>query len=79
MGVVWNDYFGKIAFSAVGEEVLQGTVVAPWGDGGFGWDALFQPNGSDRTLGECTRVEKNAVSIRAQEFEKLCAHILRSS
>lgn len=50
------------------EGSMRGTIVAPRGNGGFGWDTLFQPEGSDRTLGEFTFEEKNAVSIRAMAF-----------
>ena len=56
------------------EGTMHGTIVAPRGTGGFGWDTLFQPEGSTRTLGEYTFDEKNAVSIRARAFEGLRAY-----
>lgn len=52
------------------EEGMKGSIVTPRGDGGFGWDRLFQPEGTDRTLGELTVDEKNAISSRARAFSK---------
>ena len=36
------------------------------GDGGFGYDALFQPDGHARTFAELSRDEKNAISHRGR-------------
>jgi len=41
------------------------------GEGGFGWDALFIPDGHDRTYGEMAAGEKNAISHRRRAFEAL--------
>lgn len=44
------------------------------GDGGFGYDPVFIPDGqtaSERTVGEFTAAEKQAVSHRARAFEAL--------
>lgn len=46
------------------EGVIQGTIVAPRGEFGFGWDAIFQPNGHSKTFAEMRKEEKNAVSMR---------------
>lgn len=43
------------------------------GAGGFGYDPLFVPEGSDRTLAELAPAEKNAVSHRARAWQKLAA------
>jgi inosine triphosphate pyrophosphatase len=53
------------------EGVMRGRVVAPRGENGFGWDRLFLPEGSERTIGELSMEEKNEISIRAQAFGKL--------
>lgn len=46
---------------------LAGTLVRePRGDGGFGYDPVLRPHGSDRTLGEIGAAEKNAISHRGQ-------------
>lgn len=56
------------------EGVLQGQVVWPMrGDNGHGYDPIFQPDGSAVTFAEMTDAEKNAISHRAQAFEKLIA------
>lgn len=59
------------------ESTLHGTIVAPRGAGGFGWDVIFQPDASDRTLGELTLEEKNAISVRAQAFGLLAKACLQ--
>ena len=41
------------------------------GTGGFGYDPLFFPEGSERTLAEYTEDEKNAISHRANALESL--------
>lgn len=47
----------------VGEGILEGTIVEPRGDNGFGFDPIFElPNG--KTLAELSSEEKNTVSAR---------------
>lgn len=36
---------------------------------GFGWDAIFIPNGSDKTFGQMSLEEKNLFSMRKKAFE----------
>lgn len=57
------------------EGVLEGTIVdAPRGDGGFGYDPVFEPDDTPgRTLGELDAGEKNAVSHRARALVALAA------
>lgn len=58
---------------------IEGTVAyPPRGTSGFGYDPIFQPEGSDRTFGEMTSDEKHgwkpgddfALSHRARAFKK---------
>ncbi|PRX05673.1 UNVERIFIED_ORG: XTP/dITP diphosphohydrolase [Actinomadura viridilutea] len=53
---------------------LRGRIVdAPRGDGGFGYDPIFQPEGESRTTAELTAEEKNAISHRGRAFRALAA------
>ena len=45
------------------------------GAGGFGYDALFVPEGETRTFAELTQEEKNAVSHRGRALRKLAAYL----
>jgi non-canonical purine NTP pyrophosphatase (RdgB/HAM1 family) len=46
------------------EGSLTGTLVPPRGSNGFGWDSIFQPDGSDKTFAEMTSAEKGQWSMR---------------
>ncbi len=48
------------------EGVVPGTLVAPRGEGGFGYDPLFEYDG--QTFAELSTDEKNAVSHRGRAF-----------
>ena len=51
---------------ALFEGTLEGKIVrAERGEGGFGYDSLFQPDGLEKTLAELSPNEKNAISHRA--------------
>jgi non-canonical purine NTP pyrophosphatase (RdgB/HAM1 family) len=57
-------------------EVVEGRVrgriaEAPRGEHGFGWDAIFIPDGESRTFGEMTAAEKDARSHRRRAWELL--------
>ncbi|MGB6002805.1 MAG: non-canonical purine NTP pyrophosphatase, partial [Thermoanaerobaculia bacterium] len=43
-------------------------VAAPRGDGGFGWDPVFLPNGESRTYGEMSPADKDRLSHRARAW-----------
>lgn len=51
--------------------VTTGTIVAPMVDSDFGRDALFQPDGYDKTFAHMTKEEKNAVSHRGKAMRML--------
>jgi XTP/dITP diphosphohydrolase len=51
---------------------MDGRIIeAPRGDGGFGYDPIFVPDGDDRTSAELTAVEKDAISHRGKAFRAL--------
>lgn len=43
-----------------------GKIVKPMPGGGFGWDSIFVPDGSDRPFSMMTTEEKNALSHRGK-------------
>lgn len=45
------------------------------GEGGFGYDPVFLPDGFDRTTAELTAAEKNSISHRGRAFEALAADL----
>lgn len=59
------------------EGMTTGTIAGePRGDGGFGYDPVFVPDGGDgRTFAEMSPDEKNAVSHRGRAFRALAAQL----
>jgi XTP/dITP diphosphohydrolase len=54
------------------EGVCEGTITTePRGDGGFGYDPLFQPNGYDQTFAEMPPDAKNEISHRRRALDAL--------
>jgi XTP/dITP diphosphohydrolase len=50
----------------------RGTILRePHGDGGFGYDPVFLPEGSERTAAQLAPEEKNAISHRARALALL--------
>jgi XTP/dITP diphosphohydrolase len=59
-----------------GSHVVEGAVegqlsLHPRGNAGFGWDAIFVPQGEGRTFAEMTPSEKDARSHRRRAWELL--------
>lgn len=53
------------------EGVIHGTITdTPRGDGGFGYDPIFIPNGYDKTFAELPAEIKNKISHRAIAMNK---------
>ena len=70
LAVAWPN--GGPAVVVQGE--VHGTLTfPPRGDRGFGYDPIFIPTGFDQTFGEMEPAAKDAMSHRAQAFEKLKA------
>lgn len=53
----------------------EGTIVAPAGGGGFGWDAIFQPKGAANTFAAMAPEEKHRYSMRAAALRGLAEHL----
>jgi len=69
-------YDGKNIITSLGE--FHGEIISEFkGEHGFGYDPIFVPKNSKRTLAEYSSQEKNKVSHRAIAFEKLKAKLLQ--
>ena len=54
------------------EGEAQGQLVMPKGKGGFGWDVIFQPEGSDKTYAELKETNNNQPNaMRMEALNKL--------
>ena len=54
------------------EGIVRGTIATEQhGEGGFGYDPLFYPEGGDRTFAQMSGEEKNAISHRGRAVRKL--------
>ena len=56
-------------------EVAGQLVWPPRGDGGFGYDPIFVPDGHDKTFGEVDQDWKHSISHRADAFGKMLATV----
>jgi non-canonical purine NTP pyrophosphatase (RdgB/HAM1 family) len=54
-------------------------VAAPRGDGGFGWDPVFLPDGESRTYGEMSPAEKDRLSHRARAWRAFVTRLAAES
>ena len=58
------------------EGVVEGMILTePRGTGGFGYDAVFLPNGHDRKFAEMSSAEKNGTSHRSRALAKMVAYL----
>ena len=63
----WPDGTSEIA-----EGVCDGVILeVPRGDGGFGYDPIFAPEGFERAMAELGREEKDRLSHRGRAFRAL--------
>lgn len=66
-----------VGLSILDEEIkffegeIKGKLVAPRGDNGFGFDPIFEVEGTGKTFAEMTMEEKNEISMRKIAFQKL--------
>ncbi|WP_371155982.1 RdgB/HAM1 family non-canonical purine NTP pyrophosphatase [Jannaschia sp. 2305UL9-9] len=65
---------------AVFEGAVEGTLVWPIrGQVGHGYDPMFQPLGHDKTFGEMTFAEKNAISHRSDALQQMMAALAKTA
>lgn len=59
------------------EGIVEGSITQEErGEGGFGYDCLFTPEGYDQTFAEISPEEKNSISHRGRAVAKLAKHLL---
>ncbi len=58
------------------EGTVEGSIIAtPSGNGGFGYDPLFRPDGWDCTFAEASAERKNAISHRGRAVAALARYL----
>ena len=50
-------------------------TLAPRGDGGFGYDPIFQPHGFEETFAQMTLVQKSEIGHRGKAIRLLIRHL----
>jgi len=61
------------------EGICEGVILnAKRGEQGFGYDAVFLPEGSNKSFGEMTMEEKNIFSHRKKAISKLIAFLCKN-
>jgi non-canonical purine NTP pyrophosphatase (RdgB/HAM1 family) len=68
-------YFDGFDLTAARGEALGSIAPAPRGSNGFGWDAVFIPDGSALTFAQMSSQEKDRVSHRRRAWEALAAKL----
>ncbi len=58
---------GKVKYF---QGIVKGKIVSPR-KSGFGWDAIFMPDGYDEVMSEMSIEDKNEISMRGQAAQKL--------
>lgn len=62
------------------EGVVEGTIAMQGrGDGGFGYDPIFIPDGEQRSFAEMEAAEKNAMSHRAKAMQAFVQYLLNKN
>lgn len=61
------------------EGIVDGTILTERkGNGGFGYDPIFQPLGREESFAEMSMDEKGEISHRGKAFSKMIDHIKKS-
>jgi len=60
--------------------IVEGHITTElYGEGGFGYDPIFKPDGYDKTFGELPPETKNAISHRGRAIQKLVAFLKKKT
>lgn len=70
-GVAYHDGWHTHYF----EGRTKGTIVAPQGSEGFGWDPIFMPEGHKHTFADMSLGEKSSISMRAKALNSMATHL----
>ncbi len=73
--LAWPDGHEELALGRVEGEL----VDPPRGEGGFGYDPMFQPDGDAQTFAEMPAEKKQALSHRGRAFRRLLADCFQPS
>ncbi len=74
LALVWPDNMNMADNEITVEGRVDGAITWPMrGDNGFGYDAIFQPDGYDISFAQMTSSQKDAISHRNNAFNKLIA------
>lgn len=58
--------------------ICEGEITKkPCGDSGFGYDPIFQPNGSDKTFAEMTLEQKSEIGHRGKAMRQLIEFLVK--
>lgn len=69
--VVWIGYINDRGEIQYFNSSIEGSIIKPVGENGFGWDRIFKPDGYNKTFAEMSFKEKNKISMRRNVFMKL--------
>ena len=72
----WPSYFAKCGVSPIARHEFEGRVDGeileqPTGEGGFGYDAVFRPQGYELSFAQMPLEVKNSLSHRGRAVEKM--------
>lgn len=71
--LAWPELSAAGSHATFEGKVLGTLHWPPRGEGGFGYDPMFQPDGADKTFGEMAAAEKHAFSHRARALDLFVA------
>lgn len=73
--MVLSEPKGRILHTSTG--ICEGRIgFKELGDGGFGYDSIFIPQGYEKTMAQLTQSEKNSISHRGKALEDMKKYIL---